>query len=82
MCRLIMVQLLAFFVFRLLGVHDIVLGEVLKNEPYCSHIWSKIHNNEALVTRVTELGTTTQVLQIYSYIMLVDCYLLGVQYFL
>lgn len=48
--------------FKLIDSHNIVLGEVLKNEPYCSHIWNKIHDNETLVTRIGELGTSAQAL--------------------
>lgn len=46
--------------FKLLESHNIVLGEVLKTEPYCSHIWNKIHDNKTLVTRIGELGTSAQ----------------------
>ena len=61
------ILVMGFVTFRLLESHNIVLGEVLKTEPYCSHIWNKIHDNKTLVTRIGELGTSAQVLFFYKY---------------
>lgn len=46
--------------FKLIDSHNILLSEVLKNEPYCSHIWNKIRDHETLISRVGELGTSAQ----------------------
>lgn len=52
--------------FELIEHHGLNIGESIKNHPACQDLYKKIQNNEKLIERICDLGTTVQIIILKS----------------
>jgi 2',5'-phosphodiesterase len=52
--------------FELIEHHGMNIGEAVVTQPACLELWQKLQSNEKLVERLTDLGTTLQVVILRS----------------